>query len=103
MFLTVSVSRLFGNHRRNGDFVDSQSFYRCLVVRSVARSEHHHTSPNNLALSEQLKLLADVIKSEHLDGVTNLVLSGKGHDLAQICVVTPKRAMKSFFAGYARE
>src|ERR1700758_829872 len=45
--------------RRNGDFVDSQSFYRCLVVRSVARSEHHHTSPNNLALPEQLKLLAD--------------------------------------------
>jgi hypothetical protein len=37
------------------------------------------------------------------DAVTNLVLGCKRHDLTQIRVVAPKRAMKGLFAGYARE
>ena len=61
--------------------------------------ELHHSSANNVARSEQIKVLVDLIKIEELDAVTNLVLGGKRHDLTQVCVVAPKRAMKGLFAG----
>jgi hypothetical protein len=35
--------------------------------------------------------------------VTNLVPGGKRHDLTQVRIVAPKRAMKGLFAGNARE
>jgi hypothetical protein len=67
------------------------------------QSELHHGSADNVARSEQVKILVDFIKFEELDAVTNLVLGGKRHDLTQVRVVTPKRTMKGLFAGYARE
>jgi hypothetical protein len=66
-------------------------------------SEFHHGPANNFARSEQIKVLVDFIKFEELDAVTNLVLGGKRHDLTQVRVVAPKRAMKGVFAGHARE
>src|SRR5215471_14613970 len=70
---------------------------------AIVRSELHHSSANNVARSEQINVLVDFIKFEELDAVTNLVLGGKRHDLTQVRVVAPIRAMKGLFAGYARE
>jgi hypothetical protein len=67
------------------------------------QSELHHGSANNVARSEQIKVLVDFIKFEELDAVTNLVLGGKRHDLAQVRIIASKRAMKGLLAGYARE
>src|SRR5262249_16035830 len=73
------------------------------MTRHAARSEHHHGSANDVARSEQIEGLVDVSKFEGLDGVTNLLLGGKRHDLTEVRVVAPKRAMKGLFAGYAGE
>src|SRR5262245_31263982 len=70
---------------------------------AIVQSELHHGSANNGALSEQINVLVDFIKFEKLDAVTNLVLGGKRHDLTQVRVVAPIRAMKGLFAGHARE
>src|SRR5262249_24321043 len=62
------------------------------------QSELHHGSANNVARSDQIKLLIDFIKFEERDAVTNLVLGGKRHDLGQVRVVAPVRPVKCLFA-----
>ena len=81
----------------------SQQQVRHDVGSDAGKSELHHGSANNVALSQQIKVLVDFIKWEDLEDVTNLVLGGKRHNLTQVRVVGPKRAMKRLFAMHARE
>src|SRR5215470_3180952 len=85
--------------RREAELLASLSHSNIALVQS----ELHHGSANNVARSEQINVLVDFIKFEELDAVTNLVLGGKRHDLTQVRVVAPIRAMKGLFAGHARE
>ncbi len=43
-------------------------------------SELHHGSSNNVARSEQIKVLVNFVKCEELDAVTNLIRGGKRHN-----------------------
>ena len=70
------------------------SLVRCFAVQS----ELHHGSANNVARSDQIKLLVDFIKLEERDAVTNLVLGCKRHDLGQVRVVALVRPVKGLFA-----
>src|SRR6516164_9271363 len=67
------------------------------------RSKLHHGPANNFSRSQQVDIFVDLAKREHLEGVADLVLRSERHDLAQVGVVAPKRAVKSLFARNPRE
>src|SRR5262249_39433789 len=68
-----------------------------LVARGK-RSKLHHCPADNFSRSQQLEIFVELVELEDFEGVANLVLSGKRHDLAQVGVVAPERAVKGLFA-----
>src|SRR6516164_5403108 len=71
--------------------------------RAVGRSKLHHSPTDNFSRSQQIEIFIDLVEREHLEGVADPSLSSERHDLAQVGVVAPERAMKSLFARNPRE
>src|SRR5215469_939212 len=67
------------------------------------RSKLHHGPADNFSRPQPIDVLVDLVEREHLEGVTDFALSSERHDLAQVVVVTPERAVKSLFARNPRE
>src|SRR6516162_3089077 len=67
------------------------------------RSKLHHSSAVDCSLSQQVDIFVDLAKREHVEGVADLVLRSERHDLAQVVVVAPERAVKGLFARNPRE
>src|ERR1700740_422175 len=70
---------------------------------SIERSKLDHCPPDNFTRPEQVNELVDLIERDGLDRVADLALSGKRHDLAQVGVAAPERAVESLFARNAWE
>src|SRR5215468_9464322 len=71
--------------------------------RATGRSKLHHGPADNFSRSQQVDIFVDLVEREHLEGVTDFALSSERHDLAQVVVVAPERAVKSLFARNPRE
>src|SRR5215469_8197098 len=71
--------------------------------RAIGLSKLHHGPANNFSRSQHVDIFVDLAKREHLECVADLALRSERHDLAQVGVVAPKRAVKSLFARNARE
>src|SRR6516162_3045411 len=71
--------------------------------RAIGLSKLHHGPADNFSRSKQVDIFVDLAEREHLEGVADLVLRNKRHDLAQVGVVAAERAMKSLFARNPRE
>src|SRR5499425_1695068 len=67
------------------------------------RSELHHRSADDLSRSQPLDVLGHLIERENVHCVANLVLGSQRHDLAQIRVVAPERAVQSLFTRNPRK
>src|SRR5215472_1427430 len=67
------------------------------------RSKLHHGPADNFSRSQQVDIFVDLAKREHLEGVTDFALSSERHDLTQVVVVAPERAVESLFARNSRE
>src|SRR5215470_16553511 len=61
------------------------------------RSKTHHRPADHVARSHPPEVLVDLIEPDDLDGVTNLGLCRKRHNLGQVGVVSPERAVKGVF------
>src|SRR5215831_15956308 len=70
---------------------------------AIVQSELHHDSPNNFSRSQPIKIFVELVEPDDRDGMTNLAFSRKCHDLAQIGVIAPERAVKDLFVGNPRE
>jgi len=73
------------------------------LVARIGRSKLDNSPADNVSRSQQVEMLVDLVKSNDLDGVADLVLSSQRHDLAQVRVVAPERAVKGLFARNPRE
>src|SRR5262245_47805056 len=69
----------------------------------VGRLKLDHCPPDNCSRPEQVNRLVDLIERDGLDRVADLALSGKRHDLAQVGVAAPERAVEGLFARNSRE
>src|SRR5215467_10953436 len=67
------------------------------------RSELHHRPADDLSRSQPLDVLGHLIERENVHCVANLVLGSQRHDLAQIRVVAPERAVQSLFTRNPRK
>src|SRR5262249_42198381 len=73
------------------------------AVAMPSSSELHHRAALDLPLPEQVDVFVDPVEREHLEGVADLAFSGERHDLAQVVVVAPERAVEGLFARDARK
>src|SRR5262249_23489573 len=69
----------------------------------IRRSKLHHGSTDNLSSSHQVEIFVELLELEDFEGVANLALSGQRHDLSQVEVIAPERAMKGLFTRNPRE
>src|SRR5262245_9311481 len=76
---------------------------RPLFSPPVGRSKLDHRPPDNFSRPEQVNRLVDLIERDGLDRVADLALSGKRHDLAQVGITDPERAVEGLFLRHPRE
>src|SRR5262245_30447511 len=69
----------------------------------VGRLELDHCPADNFSRPEQVNRLVDLIERDGLDRVADLALSGQRHDLAQVGIAAPERAVEGLFARDSRE
>src|SRR6516165_2449274 len=62
-----------------------------------------HCPADNVSRPEQVDGLVDLIERDGLDRVADLSSSSKRHDLAQVGIAAPERAVEGLFARNARE
>ena len=67
------------------------------------QSERYHCPPDDFSRPKQIDVLVDLIERDRLDRVADLPLCSKGHDLAQVGVAAPERAVEGLFARNSRE
>src|SRR5262249_42000697 len=67
------------------------------------KSERYHCPPDDFSRPKQIDVLVDLIERDRLDRVADLPLCSKGHDLAQVGVAAPERAVKGLFTRNPRE
>ena len=67
------------------------------------QSEGYHCPPDDFSRPKQIDVLVDLIERDRLDRVADLPLCSKGHDLAQVGVAAPERAVKGLFTRNPRE
>src|SRR5262249_25989085 len=66
--------------------------------RPFRRSKLDHCPPDNFSRPKQVNILVALIERDGLDRVADLALSSKRHDLAQVGIAAPERAVEGLFA-----
>src|SRR5262249_32105516 len=67
------------------------------------QSELDHCPPDNFSRPKQINVLVDLIERDRLDRVADLPVSSKRHDLAEVGVAAPDRAVKGLLSRNPRE